>query len=89
MGGGPNLAKRFHAALENSVLKHFPGNQAINCMCHSTENLYRHRDTAVARASDDFYPRDPASFNPHIPICAYNSLFMSTLVVPDWDMFQS
>lgn len=26
-------------------------NHAINCMCHSTENIYRWRDTAVARAS--------------------------------------
>ena len=42
----------------------------------------------MARASDDFYPRDPASFKPHIGACAYIGFFMSALVQPDWDMFQ-
>jgi len=88
-GGGPAAAARFHAALESSIAAHFPGNHAINCMCHSTENLYRHAATPVARASDDFYPRDPASSTPHLAACAFNSLFMGALVQPDWDMFQS
>jgi len=48
-GGGPAVAARYHAALEDSVSKHFPQNDAINCMAHSTENIYRWRDTAVAR----------------------------------------
>lgn len=39
--------------------------------------------------SDDFYPREPESFRPHIAACAYNSVFLSPLVLPDWDMFQS
>lgn len=126
------------SALEASIAKHFPGNHAINCMCHSTENLYRWvgylcnwrwgeydwqqscalragglhggytlrlckavrmapgpapprrmSATAVARASDDFYPRDPASSTPHIAACAYNSLFIGALLTPDWDMFHS
>ena len=42
----------------------------------------------MARVSDDFYPRDPASFKPHIGACAYIGFFMSALVQPDWDMFQ-
>lgn len=41
----------------------------------------------MARASDDFYPRDPASVTPHISACAFLSLFLSPLVQPDWDMF--
>ena len=45
--------------------------------------------TSIARVSDDFYPRDPASSHPHVAACAYNSLFMSVLVQPDWDMFHS
>jgi hypothetical protein len=32
----------------------------------------------VARVSDDFYPRLPSSWGPHIAICAYNTLFMVT-----------
>ena len=41
LGGGPAMGKQYHAALEDSVEHHFPGNHCINCMCHSTENLYR------------------------------------------------
>jgi hypothetical protein len=51
VGGGPSTALRVHTALENSIAANFAGNHAINCMCHSTENIYRWRDTAVARAS--------------------------------------
>ena len=47
----------------------------------------RWTDTAVARASDDFYPRDPASSKPHIGACTFIGLFLSPLVQPDWDMF--
>ena len=43
----------------------------------------------MARVSDDYYPRDPASSTPHIGACAFNSLYMGALVQPDWDMFQS
>ena len=41
------------------------------------------------QASDDFYPKEAASSHPHIAACAYNSLFLSVLCQPDWDMFQS
>ena len=51
MGGGPELARRYTRALEASVAEHFPSNGCINCMCHSTESLYRYRTTAIARAS--------------------------------------
>ena len=88
-GGGPSIAARYHSALEDSISRHFPNNDAINCMCHSTENIYRWRDTAVARASDDFYPSDTASHSPHIAACAYNGMFLSALALPDFDMFHS
>lgn len=45
--------------------------------------------TAVARVSDDYYPRDPTSSTPHIGACAFNSVYLGALVQPDWDMFQS
>lgn len=88
-GGGPSVAARYHASLEKSVSTHFPNNDVINCMCHSTENIYRWRDTALARASDDFYPTDRASHLPHLAACAYNGVFLSPLALPDFDMFQS
>ncbi|KAJ9514762.1 hypothetical protein QJQ45_028547 [Haematococcus lacustris] len=89
LGGGPALSRTFQAALERSISNYFPSNHAINCMCHSTENLYRMEATAVVRASDDFYPRDPASSHPHIAACAFNSVFLAALLQPDWDMFHS
>ncbi|DBA91995.1 TPA: hypothetical protein ACH3X2_003884 [Trebouxia sp. C0005] len=89
MGGGPAVAQQYHLALEESIKQHFPTNDCINCMCHSTENFYRFSDTAVARVSDDFYPRDPASSSPHLAACSYNSLLMGVLIQPDWDMFHS
>ena len=49
--------------------------------------LGRWTDTAVARASDDFYPKDPASSKPHISTCTFIGLFLAPLVQPDWDMF--
>jgi Raffinose synthase or seed imbibition protein Sip1 len=39
--GGPQLAQLYHHRLEQSVQHYFPGNHCINCMCHSTENIYR------------------------------------------------
>ncbi|KAL0042463.1 hypothetical protein WJX79_000575 [Trebouxia sp. C0005] len=89
LGGGPDMTRKYHQSLERSVQTAFPGNHCINCMCHSTENLYRMESTAVARVSDDFYPTDAASWSSHLGICAYNSLFMAPLVQPDWDMFHS
>ena len=41
LGGGSALSRAYHAALEESVAQHFPGNACINCMCHSTNDLYR------------------------------------------------
>lgn len=52
-GGGPALAGRYHTSLEASVRRHFPGNHLINCMCHSTEDLYRMEDSNLARVSDE------------------------------------
>jgi raffinose synthase len=88
-GGAAAVANRYHDALEASVARYFQGNHVINCMCHSIENIYRWKDTAIARSSDDFYPLDSASHLPHIVACAYNGFFLSPLVIPDFDMFQS
>jgi len=88
-GGYTELARSYNASLERSVKENFPGNVLINCMCHSIDNVMHFSDSAVARASDDFYPRDPAAGAPHVAACAFNSVFLGALVVPDWDMFHS
>lgn len=92
--GGAAVGKIYTEAMEDSVAQNFVSDESgavdcINCMCHSTENLYRYKVTAVARASDDFYPLRPESHSVHLVNVAYNSLFLGEICLPDWDMFHS
>ncbi|KAL5986681.1 putative galactinol--sucrose galactosyltransferase 2 [Asimina triloba] len=88
-GGRVALTRSYVQALEASVSHNFPDNGCIACMCHNTDGIYCAKQTAVVRASDDFYPRDPASHTIHISSVAYNSLFLGEFMQPDWDMFHS
>ncbi|XP_052172849.1 probable galactinol--sucrose galactosyltransferase 2 [Diospyros lotus] len=88
-GGRVSLTRAYHQALEASIARNFPDNGCIACMCHNTDGIYSAKQTAVVRASDDFYPRDPASHTIHISSVAYNSLFLGEFMQPDWDMFHS
>ncbi|CAI5976442.1 unnamed protein product [Closterium sp. NIES-65] len=88
-GGRVALARGYHEALERSVAKNFEENGVIACMSHNTDGLYSAKQTAVVRASDDFWPTDPASHTVHIVSVAYNSLFLGEFMQPDWDMFHS
>ncbi|KAG8385960.1 hypothetical protein BUALT_Bualt03G0099500 [Buddleja alternifolia] len=88
-GGRVKLTRKYHHALEASVSRNFPDNGIISCMCHHTDGLYRAKRTAVMRASDDFFPQEPASHTIQIASVAYNSLFLGEFVQPDWDMFHS
>uniref|UniRef100_A0A5B7BDP3 galactinol--sucrose galactosyltransferase n=1 Tax=Davidia involucrata TaxID=16924 RepID=A0A5B7BDP3_DAVIN len=88
-GGRVKLARKYHQALEASILRNFPDNGIISCMSHNTDGLYSAKKTAVIRASDDFWPRDPASHTIHIASVAYNTIFLGEFMQPDWDMFHS
>ncbi|KAK4439648.1 putative galactinol--sucrose galactosyltransferase 1 [Sesamum alatum] len=88
-GGRVKLARKYHQALEASISKNFPDNGIISCMSHNTDGLYSAKRTAVIRASDDFWPRDPASHTIHIASVAYNTIFLGEFMQPDWDMFHS
>lgn len=92
-GGGSNAVAMFVAAMESAGERHMrrrdDGIALTNCMCHSTENLYRYAETSVIRASDDFYPREPDSWRFHVTACAYNSVMLGAVALPDYDMFQS
>ncbi|KAG5242794.1 galactinol--sucrose galactosyltransferase [Salix suchowensis] len=79
LGGRVELTRQYHQALDASVARNFRDNGCIACMSHNTDSLYCSKQTAVVRASDDFYPRDPVSHTIHI------AAFMQ----PDWDMFHS
>lgn len=89
LGGRVQLTRQYHQALDASVAKNFPDNGIIACMSHNTDSLYSSKQTAVVRASDDFYPRDPVSHTIHIASVSYNSVFMGEFMQPDWDMFHS
>ncbi|KAJ6316664.1 hypothetical protein OIU78_019863 [Salix suchowensis] len=88
-GGRVSLTRSYNQALEASVARNFPDNGCIACMCHNTDGIYSAKQTAVVRASDDFYPQDPASHTIHISSVAYNTLFLGEFMQPDWDMFHS
>ncbi|XAR66866.1 Galactinol--sucrose galactosyltransferase [Bertholletia excelsa] len=89
LGGRVELTRQYHQALDASVARNFPDNGCIACMSHNTDALYCSKQTAVVRASDDFYPRDAVSHTIHIAAVAYNSLFLGEIMLPDWDMFHS
>lgn len=89
LGGRVELTRQYHQALDASIARNFPENGCIACMSHNTDALYCSKQTAVVRASDDFYPRDPVSHTIHIASVAYNSVFLGEIMQPDWDMFHS
>lgn len=89
LGGRVELTRQYHQALDASIARNFPDNGCIACMSHNTDALYCSKQTAVVRASDDFYPRDPVSHTIHIASVAYNSIFLGEIMQPDWDMFHS
>ena len=70
-GGRVQLTKEYHRALDASVAKNFPDNGIIACMSHNTDALYCSKQTAVVRASDDFFPREAVSHTIHIAAVAY------------------
>ncbi|KAI4366218.1 hypothetical protein MLD38_022122 [Melastoma candidum] len=88
-GGRVRIARKYHQALEASISRNFPDNGIISCMSHNTDGLYSAKKSAVIRASDDFWPRDPASHTIHIASVAYNTVFLGEFMQPDWDMFHS
>ncbi|XP_059662319.1 probable galactinol--sucrose galactosyltransferase 1 isoform X1 [Cornus florida] len=88
-GGRVKIARKYHQALEASISRNFPDNGIIYCMSHNTDGLYSAKRSAVIRASDDFFPRDPASHTIHIASVAYNTIFLGEFMQPDWDMFHS
>ncbi|KAL8467509.1 hypothetical protein ACS0TY_030947 [Phlomoides rotata] len=86
-GGRVSLTRSYHQALEASISRNFQDNGCIACMCHNTDGIYSAKQTAIVRASDDFYPHDPASHTIHISSVAYNTVFLGEFMQPDWDMF--
>ncbi|XP_015879986.2 probable galactinol--sucrose galactosyltransferase 2 [Ziziphus jujuba] len=89
LGGRVSLTKKFQQALEKSIATHFQDNSIICCMGQSTDSIYHSKQSAITRASDDYYPKIPTFQTLHIATVAFNSIFIGEIVVPDWDMFYS
>ncbi|XP_052183134.1 probable galactinol--sucrose galactosyltransferase 2 isoform X3 [Diospyros lotus] len=86
-GGRVFLTTHFQQALEKSIATNFKDNSIICCMGHNTDSVYSSKRSAITRASDDYYPRNPETQTLHIAAVAYNSIFFGEVMVPDWDMF--
>ncbi|XP_062013709.1 probable galactinol--sucrose galactosyltransferase 2 [Rosa rugosa] len=89
LGGRVSLTRRFQQALEKSIATHFQDNSIICCMGQSTDSIYHSKRSAITRASDDYYPKNPTTQTLHIAAVAFNSIFLGEVFVPDWDMFYS
>ncbi|KAH1231647.1 putative galactinol--sucrose galactosyltransferase 2 [Glycine max] len=89
LGGRVLLTRRFQQELEKSISTNFQDNSIICCMAHNTDSTYHSKQSAITRASDDYYPKNPTTQSLHIAAIAFNSIFFGEIVVPDWDMFYS
>ncbi|KAL5769389.1 hypothetical protein ACOSQ2_016172 [Xanthoceras sorbifolium] len=89
LGGRVSLTRQFQQALEESIATNFQDNSIICCMGQSTDTIYHSKRSAITRASDDYYPKNPTTQTLHIAAVAFNSIFLGEVVVPDWDMFYS
>ncbi|GLT29093.1 hypothetical protein SLA2020_039790 [Shorea laevis] len=88
-GGRVSLTRQCQRALEQSIAKNFNDNNLICCMSHNSDSIYSSKKSAVARASEDFMPREPTFQTLHVASVAFNSLLIGEVMVPDWDMFHS
>ncbi|KAL4193260.1 hypothetical protein AMTRI_Chr06g176040 [Amborella trichopoda] len=88
-GGRVSLMQKYQRALEASIARNFKDNNLICCMSHNSDYIFNSKTSAVARASEDFMPRDPTLQTLHIASVAFNSILLGEIVVPDWDMFHS
>ncbi|TXG50815.1 hypothetical protein EZV62_023339 [Acer yangbiense] len=88
-GGRVSLTTQYQQALEQSIARNFKDNNLICSMSHNSDSIYSSKMSAVARASEDFMPREPTFQTLHIASVSFNSLLLGEIVVPDWDMFQN
>ncbi|KAL7115385.1 hypothetical protein ACP275_04G181600 [Erythranthe tilingii] len=88
-GGRVSITKKYHEALDESIEQNFKDNNLICCMCHNSDSIFSSKNSATARASEDFMPNEPTFQTLHIASVSFNSLLLGEVVVPDWDMFHS
>lgn len=83
--------------LHSAVEKNFNSN-VINCMSMTNTDFYHYSNTTIARTVEDYNPNNneklfSCEFNgnaaAHILASVHNSVWLSNIVWPDYDMFQS
>ena len=90
------LSDSMHKALYRSVNKHFNG-ATINCMDMTADAYLNFGTSAVARASEDYFPYEVGeTYNlqrgnaaAHVLQAIYNTIYFGQMVYPDFDLFQS
>lgn len=81
-------ARKLHEGFEAAA--HINSLEVLNCMAQEPENIFNWSRSAVARNCVDYVvPHFKSRDGLHLHFNAYNALFMSQVVWPDWDMFQS
>uniref|UniRef100_A0A2N9ERX9 Uncharacterized protein n=1 Tax=Fagus sylvatica TaxID=28930 RepID=A0A2N9ERX9_FAGSY len=87
VGGWVSLTRCYQEALKQSIVRNFKDKNLICCMSHNSDSIYSSKKSVVARALEDFTPREPTFQTLHIASVAFNSLLIGEIMVPDWDMF--
>jgi len=83
-----HASRELHIAVE--IAAHTHSLEVLNCMGQQPETYFNWYASSVARNSIDYaVPHRKSRDKLHLYFNAYNALWMSTLVWPDWDMFQS
>lgn len=81
-------ARELHEGLEAAA--YLNSLEVLNCMAQQPENTFNWIRSTVSRNCIDYIvPHRKSRDKLHLYFNAYNALFMSQVVWPDWDMFQS
>ncbi len=81
-------SRKLHEAVEAAAA--LCGLEVLNCMSLNPEHFFNWYRSSVVRASIDYsVPHSVSRSKLHIYFNAYNSIWLSQLAWPDWDMFQS
>ena len=83
------IAHAGKATLQVETAAQQAGLDVLNCMALAPELIQSWQQSAVARSSDDYLPDNPEQTKKLQVHNVENAFFLSALVTPDWDMFQS
>lgn len=87
--GRVRVMRAFQDAFQAAGVREF-GSEILHCMAHGNDVIWHCKSTNAMRSSDDYKPSgSDACQQQHITDNAYNGIFIGSVALPDWDMFQS